>query len=969
MINYLLPIKHLIILLQYTEDASAPFFHQLPLTAFLRNLSDHHPDYEKLISIDAVESCHTLYKEKQYYRFSLFAYPGSESLVAQLIDDLQQLPLSVTAQYRKEHYPFRNNLKLIMLHDGFTSKTINNVAELTAYNETMLQAEINQWQELLTEDNSLSLHWVSPVRFLIPKDKNNTNKQGKQKKRKGEGRYCHDQHDLSATQLLTRVHNSLADLASKKDPDKKRQSCPEIPDVHYLQNHCFWVDNNYSSNGKEKPIGGMLGVQTLRFSSASQKLVEQWLKILVLGQYTGVGQMRTFGLGRYILKQGSHNSIYQRVFPAQSLLSEILDKDNLDQALSHNHQDEYDDDDDAESSQLARIIKKIEKDTYQPPTLNGYLIDKNSGGQRLLMVPPFWDRVMQRSFAQVLSAKLEDIMDPHSYGFRRGRSRITAKYDIQLAYREGYRWVYESDIKDFFSQLDISKLMIRLQGLFYNDPCLSWIKKWMQAPLQFEGKKYQRSMSLPQGSPLSPVLANLFLDDFDNDMKTHGFRLIRFADDFVILCKTQEQAQQAAEKVELSLTEHGMSLNKDKTSIKTMAQGFYYLGYLFVNDMVLEAKAPPIKNALLPAEIAERFHLGDPQEIKKMLDDPKPDQKDIAVLSQADNGNDNGIFVCVQGKAKWLSLSQGRIRIMDKDIKISEQPLSYIQAIILMGSHQLSTQVIHACLKHNVPIYFATSYGRFLGSSWSGQPQLYGSDFWLLQQQVFTQPENALKAAKMIVKARLSSQWEVLRQRQMSKISEDIKEIKVLLTKVDFAATLAELNGYEGSAAKHYFAALSELIPETYHFTHRNRRPPKDPVNNLLPLGYTILYNYVDSFIRVNGLFPWLGLYHQPRSNYSPLAADLMEAHRYLVERCVLTAISLNKIVPDDFFQGADDLYKINNKARRKFTGDLIKRFDANVKGRGDQKAENLIAHLTRQNQNIALWIRHQAELEIWSIR
>jgi len=140
------------------------------------------------------------------------------------------------------------------------------------------------------------------------------------------------------------------------------------------------------------------------------------------------------------------------------------------------------------------------------------MIDKNTGGQRLLMVPPFWDRVMQRAFAQVFSARLESIMYSHSYGFRKGRSRLTAKFDIQTAYREGFRWVYESDIKDFFNQLDISRLMVRLQGLFYNDPSLPWINKWMLASLIFEGKKYHRRMGLPQGSHLSPVLANLILD-------------------------------------------------------------------------------------------------------------------------------------------------------------------------------------------------------------------------------------------------------------------------------------------------------------------------------------------------------------------------------------------------------------------------------------------------------------------------
>jgi group II intron reverse transcriptase/maturase len=479
------------------------------------------------------------------------------------------------------------------------------------------------------------------------------------------------------------------------------------------------MDNNYySHNGKENPIGGLLGLQVLE---PEQTMSDYWLKILIIGQYFGVGQRRSFGLGRYILELASGENTLRRVFPAQPILADIMAKENLDLALAHNHQDEYDNND-TDETRLTRIVEQISNDKYQAPDLNGYMIDKSSGGQRLLMVPPFWDRVMQRAFAQVFSARLESIMSSHSYGFRKGRSRISAKFDIQTAYREGYQWVYESDIEDFFNQLDIDRLMVRLQGLFYNDPALQWIKKWMLAPLLFKGKKYQRSIGLPQGSPLSPVLANLFLDDFDNDMKALGFRLVRFADDFVILCKTKEQAEQAALEVEKSLSEHGLSLNKEKTSIRTMEQGFYYLGYLFVNDMVINAKMPSINNSNVPAEIAERFHLGQAQEIKKSIHPPKEDKDKLSIISK--NENEHGIVLCLQGKLKWLSLTQGRLCVMHKESKVSEQPLSHIQAIILMGNHQISTQCVHATLERNIPIYYASSYGKFIGASWSYQPQL-----------------------------------------------------------------------------------------------------------------------------------------------------------------------------------------------------------------------------------------------------
>lgn len=958
MIEQILPIKHLVVLLEFTAQVTSRFFHQALLTAFLRHLSHNYSDHAKYISIDTPESGRLSYQSGDFYRFSIYAFQGSDELLQHLIEKLQKLPLSVNKTDKE--LTFKDNLKLISLSDGFSSLPIQSVTQLSSYGLSQLDEECRLWQEVFKQTSELHLRWLSPVRFLKKELTANN------KKLKGEVRYCHDQNDLDEHLLFSRLHNALSAFASSKNKHYQREICPELPRLEYTDNHCYWIDSRYySDNGTANYIGGMLGLQSVQLQQALSK---QWLKVLILGQYAGVGQRRSFGLGRYILELTPGETTCQRVFPAQSILSEILTQDNLDQAIAHNYRDEYDNEE-TNGGELTQIADKIQNASYQPPVLNGYLIDKKSGGQRLLMVPPFWDRVMQRSFAQVLSAKLETIMDPHSYGFRKGRSRITAKFDIQLAYREGYRWVYETDIKDFFNQLDINKLMIRLQGLFYHDPCLIWIEKWMRASLSFEKKIYQRTIGLPQGSPLSPVLANLFLDDFDNDMKAHGFRLIRFADDFVILCKSKEQAEQAALKVEHSLLEHGLTLNKEKTAITTMAQGFYYLGYLFVNDMVLEAKAPAKENTLVPAEIAERFHLSKPRAIKNLLNKPQQDSESAAVMNQTDITNDNGLFLCVQGKPKWLSLFQGRIRVMEKDERVCEQPLSYLQAIVLMGNHQISTQAIHCCMKSNVPIYYADNQGKFIGCSWTYQPQLYGADFWLRQQMVFSNPDNSLQAAKLIVKARLISQWEVLRQRQSEAIQKPIKQIKQSLTHINNACTLAELNGIEGNAGRVYFSALTELVPESFAFTHRNRRPPKDPVNVLLSLGYTLLYNYVDCFLRVNGFFPWLGLYHQPRSGYSPLAADLMEPHRYLVERCMLSAISLKKIKVDDFFQSQDGRCLLKNKARKKYLQDLIQRFDARAKGKGEQQAHNLIDHLTQQNQNIALWIRNEAELKIWSIR
>lgn len=140
-----------------------------------------------------------------------------------------------------------------------------------------------------------------------------------------------------------------------------------------------------------------------------------------------------------------------------------------------------------------------------------------------MAVPPIYDRVLQRALSQTLSPALEQLMDRHSHGFRPGRSRITASYEIQAAWRSGYRWVYESDIKNFFDSVNLEHLRDRLNGIYYGDPIINAIINWMQAPVRFQGQTIERKNGLPQGSPLSPLMANLMLDDFDSDMQAAGF--------------------------------------------------------------------------------------------------------------------------------------------------------------------------------------------------------------------------------------------------------------------------------------------------------------------------------------------------------------------------------------------------------------------------------------------------------------
>lgn len=226
---------------------------------------------------------------------------------------------------------------------------------------------------------------------------------------------------------------------------------------------------------------------------------------------------------------------------------------------------------------LRRRLLSAER--YVPPPVRRVEIPKPDGRMRPLGIPTVADRVVQQAVVQVIGGAFEARFLPCSFGYRPGRSAQAAVWWVNKAIRDGDRWVAEFDIVGFFDNLNHQRLL-REVGKVIDDPeVIGLIRRWLRAGVLTEAGLVARSSGTPQGGVISPLLANIYLHRLDSEVRAAGFRLIRYADDFVILADRRWKAKAADRLVRHILADIGLEVAEDKSGIVKVADGFEFLGF------------------------------------------------------------------------------------------------------------------------------------------------------------------------------------------------------------------------------------------------------------------------------------------------------------------------------------------------------------------------------------------------------
>lgn len=634
---------------------------------------------------------------------------------------------------------------------------------------------------------------------------------------------------------------------------------------------------------------------------------------------------------------------------------------------------------------LPRLLERANDGAYRPFPLLKIVIEKrpNSTATRTLLVPAVRDRVLQTAVARHLSRSFEEEFLECSYGYRPGRSVDRAIARIRKCRELGYVYVVDGDIHTFFDEVDTALLLQRLAERRPGPGVMQLLRLWVRGSVWDGSHVRPLRRGVPQGSPISPLLANFFLEDFDRELEKSGRKLIRYADDFVILARSAEDASQALAESERLLAEAHLLLNTEKTQIVDFAHGFRFLGALFQGETIwvpwkndrhkgkILFMAPP-----LPLAMRTRFEFAPPRgEMEEALERAQATEAGTEPAeADGERRRTPVAYLYVSEQGSVLRKAGDRFLVEKDDEVLLDLPYHKLETVLLFGNIQVTTQALAELLEKGVNLSLCSRQGQYRGSL--APPRGKNIELRIAQFDCYRDGPRALEMARAVVRGKIANALAVLaRYRARNEAAPDFEERRAALGKaVDACAgacTVAELDGVEGSAARVYFSLAMEFNKSEMKWPGRQKHPSTDPLNALLSLTYTLLMHELTALIEGVGLDPYLGFLHQVDYGRPSLALDLVEAFRHPVaDRLVLTLINRGMLGADDFRSGGERPgVFLAPAAMKRFFGEYERWMLERPRGEGEREgppARSFRDHLRSEVEALAASLRGGGPFEPW---
>lgn len=630
---------------------------------------------------------------------------------------------------------------------------------------------------------------------------------------------------------------------------------PPSPGEHWTRLRTLWAywrfveyPHQARSGAGVKTIAGNVGPLYLRGRPAELAAVRPWL---LLASEIGAG-LKLGPRGHFTLR--FHRPFFDPVFGDPATYTRALDDLQQRADLPEDFPRQLG----AEEQAVRELAAAVAAGQWTPAPAQGFRAVKAGGiGERLLVQLPARDRLLHQALQIHLTPWWDRLLEPQSHGYRPGRGLLTARQVLHEAWSRGYTLAVEADLEAFFDSVDWDLMAARLDEALPRADVRTRavLHALLRTPVRLNRRPVHRTRGLLQGSPLSPLLANLYLDPFDEEMTRRGFLLVRYADDFVLLARDEAEAQAALAAAREVLAGLRLTLQDRKTAITPFAAGFTFLGLRLGGTMEPEF--------LEDAALQKTLYLRHPH--------------------------------------AWVGVDQDAVVVRQGGRLLARVPFRRVRELVLLGAGGLSARLIERCAARDLAIAICTASGRLQNVLWRHDRTRY--DRLCAHARTFARLPAAthLAIARAFVAAKLHNYLAWFAERTPAEHRPIVDALRAAQRLLAEARDLDAIRGVEGMAARDLFRHINDRAPAAFHSPARRPHEQPDAWNLLLDFAYALLFHRLNTLVRLRGLHPYLGFLHSARDRFEALVCDLQEPFRARCDRFVLNLVNRGQLTPAHF--------------------------------------------------------------------
>jgi CRISPR-associated endonuclease Cas1 len=644
-----------------------------------------------------------------------------------------------------------------------------------------------------------------------------------------------DFHRLDSAKLLRLLDARAAHVLGTSLLPKEKAELLTIP--WFAQRSKPRSRDSRSTPGHRETVAGLIGPVYLKGE------LDPLRDLLLLAQELHFGKSLPCGLGRFMIRQGRpalkpafgnpSTWIHEKAILAED---PVRREDWLGPAAPGDEE-------------IAEIAAAAQEGRFPQEPAARVVIQKSGGGERIVAKLAPRTYLFHRVLLHVLGPAIEKRLSPSALAYRPGRGVKDARPFMSAALDAGCTHVAKADIASFFDEIPWAALRECLGDFLPVGDAILREAAEAAFTLPFrEGPK--RVSGVPQGSPFSPSIANLFLAGWDDAMTSRGHRMIRYGDDLLIATVGEDAARLALADASMLLSPLGLKLKPEKTSIQPIAEGVRHLGLNLGGEDgdVIEQAAPGLRKTLY--------------------------------LTKAD---------------QWAGIDHAAITVREGTHLVHRIPLLRIHSVVILGIGGVSTAFVNACIARGAPITFADHSGKHRGTLHS-EPRIC---YMLAEDHSRARWEMGADAvaavARTIVRAKLTGylDWADSITPPGAALLRDAARAGV--QSLEKEPGIPSAMGIEGAAARKLHRAVNDLACDPFwQSKSREAHARKDPWNLLVDTLSFLLFTRINSLVRARGLNPFLGFLHSPKDRFESLVCDLQEPFRARIERLAVRIVNLH---------------------------------------------------------------------------